>query len=170
MLVQVLASELHASSLQSYWVFSGYLLASAVLQPPLISLSLTVGCVLLLFTTIIFFMVGSIICATAHSMQVFLVGRCFQGAGSSGVFALTYVLIAKLVDFRSRGKWIGFIAMAFALGTVLGPLFGGYLAMHSSWVSSTTVRTPSSQSNHGVRDGSFGSTYLCVFWHSLLFQ
>jgi MFS family permease len=47
--------------------------------------------------------------------------------------SLAMAAVGDLVSPRERGRYQGYIAIAFALATVVGPLIGGVLVEHASW-------------------------------------
>ena len=75
-----IASELHSASGYT-WVGSAYLLANAAAAPIWAKLSDIWGRKIILLTSVAWFFVSSIICATAPSMSVLIAGRALQGVG-----------------------------------------------------------------------------------------
>ena len=47
------------------------------------------------------FAVGSVVCASARGLGVFLVGRSVQGAAAGGVICLVNVCISDMFNLRS---------------------------------------------------------------------
>lgn len=74
-------------------------------------------------------------CAVARSFAVLLAGRCVQGIGGGGIIVGTQIIFADIVPLRQRPKWFSLVLIAWAIGTVLGPLIGGV------FVSFSTART-----------------------------
>lgn len=64
----------------------------------------------------------------AIDFTMMLVGRCFQGVGAAGIFALTEVIVTDMVPLNLRGKWFSFISAMWAIGSVAGPIVGGAFA------------------------------------------
>ena len=62
-----------------------------------------------------------------------LAGRSIQGIGGGGTLALGLVIITDIVPLRQRPKYYGIIQLAWAIGTVSGPVTGGAFAEHSTW-------------------------------------
>jgi MFS family permease len=83
--------------------------------------------------SIIIFMCGSTVCGLATSMNMLIVGRAIQGVGAGGLFTLTMTIMGDILAPRDRGKYVGYMAGAFAVATVLGPLVGGLIVDHYSW-------------------------------------
>lgn len=121
-----IADSLNGSAIEVFWAGTGFLITGAVFQPVIGSISGILGRKLLVFTSLAFFTVGSIIAAVAQDITVLLVGRCIQGVGGGGVIVLSEVLTTDLLPLRVRGQWQGLIAAVWALGTVGGPMIGTF--------------------------------------------
>ena len=79
------------------------------------------------------FLVASAVCGTAQDMTWLIVTRAVQGVAAGGLMTLAMAAVGDLVSPRERGRYQGYIAIAFALATVVGPLIGGVLVEHASW-------------------------------------
>ena len=66
-------------------------------------------------------------------MSMLLAGRAIQGVGASGISVLIEVIICDLLPLRERGQYLAIIFGLVALGTALGPVFGGLIVQYSSW-------------------------------------
>ncbi len=63
-----------------------------------------------------------------------LVGfRVVQGLGAGGIAVTAFALIRDLVPPRERGRYQGMIAVVVAIGTVGGPLLGGFVTGTLGW-------------------------------------
>lgn len=62
-----------------------------------------------------------------------ITGRAIQGIGAGGVNVLIEIIICDLVPLRQRGNYLALIFGLIALGTALGPVFGGLIVDYSSW-------------------------------------
>jgi MFS family permease len=49
------------------------------------------------------------------------------------MIALVEVTVTDMVGLNERGAFTGIVALAWALGTVLGPIMGGAIAEHTTW-------------------------------------
>ncbi|KAL4931818.1 major facilitator superfamily domain-containing protein [Aspergillus undulatus] len=127
-----IAEDLDGTAIEAFWAGTSFLVASTVFQPTFAMFSDLFGRKWTLFTAVVAFTIGSILAGAAPNLKVLLGGRVIQGIGGGGIIALTEVLIADLIPLRERGKWMGFRALTWALGTVIGPIIGGALA-ESAW-------------------------------------
>lgn len=78
----------------------------------------------MVYTALTFFLVGTLIGATARNFTFLLVGRSIQGIGGGGIVALTDIIITDLVPLRLRGNYVGIISSQWAIGSVSGPVIG----------------------------------------------
>ena len=113
------------------WLASGYIIASAAIQP--ISgrltdiLSRRSG---LLFSSF-FFAIGNLICGPAQNEWVMIFGRVVAGLGGGGLTAISTFVASDLIPLRKRGMWQAFGNIFFGVGTALGGIFGGWI--HDRW-------------------------------------
>lgn len=129
----VITAELKGTSTQAMWSNSAFLLTSAVFQPIIGSFSEIFGRRPLAIITVIFFTVGSIMCAVSHDFTLLIAGRSVQGVGGGGCLVLSEIIISDLIPLRERGKYYGFLGAMWAIGTVVGPLLGGGFAANATW-------------------------------------
>src|SRR3954466_781543 len=115
------------------WVVSAYVVAATVLTPLWGKLADRHGHRRLLQLALVVFLAGSALSGLAHSITELVVFRAFQGVGAGGLMTLAMTAVGDLVAPRERGRYQGYIAMAFAVASVLGPLVGGLLVDHFSW-------------------------------------
>ena len=62
-----------------------------------------------------------------------IAGRAIQGIGAGGINVLIEIIICDLVPLRQRGNYMALVFGQIAVGTALGPLFGGLIVEYSSW-------------------------------------
>lgn len=136
--VQTISQKLGGTGLQAFWSGTGYLLCGAVFQPVIGGISTLFGRVYILGGSIILFLVGCLTSALAQDFDTMLIGRAIQGIGGGGVVVMSEVLVCDMIPLRQRGQWFGMLSGMYAIGTVLGPVFGGLFAQHVTWVRTTT--------------------------------
>src|SRR3954468_14204740 len=79
------------------------------------------------------FLAASAACGLARGIAFLIVARAVQGVAAGGLMSLAMAAVGDLVAPRERGRYQGYIAAAFAVATVAGPLIGGLLVDHASW-------------------------------------
>jgi EmrB/QacA subfamily drug resistance transporter len=115
------------------WVVTAYVVAAAATTPLWGKLGDRHGRKLLLETSLITFVTASALCGAAQDITQLIVLRLIQGAAAGGLMTLAMAAVGDLVAPRERGRYQGYIAAAFAVATVVGPLLGGVLVDHASW-------------------------------------
>ena len=115
------------------WVVVAYLLASTVSTPLWGKLGDLYGRKNLYQASIVFFLVGSILCGIANSMIALIIFRAIQGLGGGGLMVGAQAVIGDIVPPRDRGRYSGLFGATFGASTVLGPLIGGLIVDHFSW-------------------------------------
>jgi EmrB/QacA subfamily drug resistance transporter len=115
------------------WVVTAYLIASTVTIPLYGKLSDLYGRRRLMAVSVSVFVLGSLLCGIAQTMDQLVVARALQGIGAGGLIPLSQAAIADLFPPRERGKYLGFIGAMWAIAAVAGPLLGGTLTDHASW-------------------------------------
>lgn len=79
------------------------------------------------------FTLGSGICGGANSIGMLIAGRTVQGIGAGGINVLIEIIVCDLVPLRQRGQYLAMMFGLVALGTALGPFFGGLIVQYSTW-------------------------------------
>jgi len=115
------------------WVVTAYVLASTATMPLYGKLADQYGRRPMVFTALITFLVGSVLCGLAQDMTQLIVFRAIQGLGAGGFMPLAQIIIADLVTPAERAKRQGSIAIVFAVTSVLGPVLGGVMTDWLSW-------------------------------------
>ncbi|WEK03907.1 MAG: MFS transporter [Candidatus Devosia phytovorans] len=88
------------------------------------------------------FLLGTVIAASASSMEQVLVGRALQGLGEGVVSAICFALIPELFPSRLVPKVFGLQAMIWAIAAFGGPAAAGLLTELVSWRAAFLVNVP----------------------------
>ncbi|MBT18099.1 MAG: MFS transporter [Dehalococcoidia bacterium] len=115
------------------WVFTAYMLASTALIPIMGKLSDIYGRKWVLTGGAAIFMIGSVLCGTAFTMNQLIIYRAIQGIGAASLMANSFTILADLFPPAERGKWQGLFGATFALASVIGPVTGGYITDNFEW-------------------------------------
>ncbi|MEZ5379309.1 MAG: MDR family MFS transporter [Acidimicrobiales bacterium] len=127
-----LAGELGGAN-QIAWVVSAYLLTSTIVTPLYGKMSDLFGRRIVYQISITVFMLGSILCAIAQSMNQLVGARAIQGMGGGGLMSLAFVIVGDVVSPRQRGRYIGIFTGVFTISALTGPLWGGLLVDGPGW-------------------------------------
>jgi Arabinose efflux permease len=124
--------SLHGVSLMN-WVFSIYLLMTAVATPIYGKLSDIVGRKPVLLIGLVIFVIGSTLCAMSNSMLTLILARVIQGIGSGAIQPLTFTIIADIYPLEKRARILGLNGSAWGVAAVIAPLLGGFIVEKLSW-------------------------------------
>lgn len=117
----------------SGWIVIAYLLTFNAFILIWSKLSDTFGTKWLLLSANSVFCVFSIACAVSKTMVQLIIFRAFQGIGGSGMYSLTFVILAQVVPMDKLGICTGILSSVFALASLLGPILGGVISDQSTW-------------------------------------
>lgn len=115
------------------WVVTAYILASTIVAPLYGKLGDLYGRRAMVFVSVTLFLIGSILCGAATTMEFLIGARAVQGLGGGGLFVLALSIIADVIPPRDRGKIQGVFAGVFGVSSVVGPLIGGWFVEVASW-------------------------------------
>ncbi|KAB5585536.1 major facilitator superfamily domain-containing protein [Coniochaeta sp. 2T2.1] len=79
------------------------------------------------------FELGSLLCATATSSSMFIVGRAIAGVGGTGIDTGALTIIAAVLPPRAQAKFMGLNIGLGQVGLALGPILGGTFTQYVSW-------------------------------------
>ncbi len=115
------------------WLATSYLLAAMVSTPLYGKLGDLYGRKRIFLFALVVFLVGSILCGMAQSMNQLIVFRAVQGLGAGGLMSLPFAILGDLVPTRELARFIGYSSIVFLASAVGGPILGGLFAEHLSW-------------------------------------
>lgn len=126
-----------ANSLNGYnlisWIFSSYLLTSAISTPIYGKLCDLYGRKNMLSIGIIIFLIGSSLCGFSNGMVQLIIFRAIQGLGAGSILTVTFTIIGDLFDVSGRAKIQGWLSTVWGIASLVGPFIGGFLIDYLSW-------------------------------------
>lgn len=127
---------------RSTWVITAYALAMVASMPIYGKLGDLYGRRRVLLVAIGIFLVGSVACGTAQTMDQLLVARFVQGIGGGGLGAVAMATVADIVPARQLGRWLGYQGVIYAVASAIGPVVGGLFVEHLSWRWAFLINLP----------------------------
>ncbi|MEP7043929.1 MAG: MFS transporter [Dokdonella sp.] len=91
---------------------------------------------------IVLFLIASVLCAVAPSLDLLLAGRGLQGLGAALLLPNSLALLGASFSGKERGRAIGTWAAAGAIAGAAGPLIGGWIVDHFGWRPIFLVNLP----------------------------
>ncbi len=137
-IITVFQADVHSSQ----YVLTGYMLALAIIMPATGYLTDTFGTKRIYLLSMLFFTLGSALCASAWNVPSLVLFRLLQGLGGGMMMPLGMTIIFKVVPPEQRGLVTGVFGLPLLLGPVIGPTLGGYLVEYIDWRFIFTLNLP----------------------------
>lgn len=118
---------------QTQWViigiFSGMTIGQLIAGP----LSDAIGRKRILFTGIVIYFLGSLLCFTTQSFEWFLVGRFIQGIGVSGPYVASISIVRDKYSGAQMARIMSIIMMVFMVAPAIAPSLGQLIIHFFGW-------------------------------------
>lgn len=124
------------------WITTAYLLTSAVTTLIFGKFGDMYGRKPVFQWSVAIFVVGSALCAAAHSMLWLILFRAFQGMGGGGLSALAMAIIGDMASARERARYQAILGIVPAIALIAGPVLGGFIVDHLSWLWIFLINVP----------------------------
>ena len=124
--------DLNTTTTWTAWVFTGFLLTSAVATPLLGKLGDTYGKKRLLVIAMVIFAVGTVGAALASSIALLILARALQGAAGA-VFPLAFGIVRDELPPERVGMGLGFLSATFGVGGGAGLVLSGVILENLDW-------------------------------------
>jgi len=128
----VIIGDLQGFSLYA-WVFTAYMMASAVTVPIYGKLSDIYGRKPFYVLGLGLFILGSMGSGMVQTMPQLIIARAFQGLGAGAMLSMPRATIGDIFNPRERGRWMGVISSVFGLASIVGPTLGGWITDSWGW-------------------------------------
>lgn len=128
-----IAGTLGASSEESTWVLTSYLVSTAIVLPMSGWLSNVIGRKRFYMTCVALFTMSSFLCGLAPNLPMLIVFRILQGAGGGGLGPSEQAILADTFSAKQRGMAFAMYGMAVVVAPAIGPTLGGWITDNYSW-------------------------------------
>jgi MFS transporter, DHA1 family, multidrug resistance protein len=85
----------------------------------------------LLWGTVLY-LIGSLGCSFAGSIEMILISRFIQGLGAAGSFVVVFIMLSDAYK-EDAGHWIGMLSAVLTATMATAPILGGYLNYYGGW-------------------------------------
>ena len=119
---------------QMSWVIVSYTLASTVAAARCSASSPTsIGARFIFLSSLVLFLIASLLCGFAQDMTQLALARIGQGVGSAGLHLMPQTIIGEVTSPRERPRVLSIIGAAFPIAILVGPLAGGLITDAWGW-------------------------------------
>src|SRR6202166_5008736 len=128
-----IGGTLGASSDESTWVITSYLVSSAIVLPMSGWLSNIIGRKRFYMMCVAMFTISSFLCALAPTLPMLILFRVLQGAGGGGLQPSEQAILADTFSAKQRSMAFALYGMAVVVAPAIGPTLGGWITDNYSW-------------------------------------
>ncbi len=128
-----MAGSLSASTDESTWVLTSYLVANAIMLPAAGWIARRIGRKRLLMISILVFTVASVLCGMSVDMPMLIMSRVLQGLGGGGMQPLAQSILLESFPPSQHGTAMAAYGMGIVVAPVIGPTLGGWITDSYSW-------------------------------------
>lgn len=125
--------ELGATLDEGSWIQTSYLVAEITVIPMTAWLATVFGTRRYMLGTTLLFLVFSVGCAFAHSLNGLIVFRVLQGFTGGALIPMAFTLVLKLLPPGSHPLGFGLFGMTATFAPAVGPTIGGWLTDNLGW-------------------------------------
>ncbi len=128
-----IAADIGANPLALKLAVTSYLLSLAVFIPASGWTADRFGARRVFAAAIFVFMLGSIGCALASSLEGFVVARIIQGMGGAMMTPVGRLVLVRTIEKRELVSAMAWVTIPALIGPVIGPPVGGFITTYASW-------------------------------------
>lgn len=126
-------ADLAVSYGQAQLVLTVFLVAMLIFQLVSGALSDRFGRRTVVLGGLCLFLLGTLVCAAAPSIEWLLLGRFIQGGGSAACVSMPRAMVRDSLPTDQAASAMGYLTMAMMLAPLIGPAVGGWLTQTVGW-------------------------------------
>ena len=128
-----IAGTLGATSDESTWVQTSYLVSNAIILPMSGWLSTRIGRKRFYMMCVVLFTVSSMLCGLSTTLPMLILFRVMQGLGGGGLGPSEQAILADTFTPKQRNMGFAIYGMAIVVAPAIGPTLGGWITDSYSW-------------------------------------
>src|ERR1035437_1760530 len=128
-----IAGNLSASTDESTWVLTSYLVSNAIMLPAAGWITRRIGRKRLFMISIVVFTAASLLCGIAVNLPMLIVARVLQGFGGGGMQPLAQSILLESFPPSQHGTAMAVYGAGIVVAPVIGPTLGGWITDSYSW-------------------------------------
>jgi DHA2 family multidrug resistance protein len=115
------------------WISTGFALANVLVMPLTAFLGRMFGQKRLYMACLVIFLVGSMLCGLATSLNALIFFRVIQGLGAGALQPTEQAILRQTFSPKEQGMAMALFGLAIMIGPAIGPTLGGYIVDNYSW-------------------------------------
>jgi DHA2 family multidrug resistance protein len=128
-----IAGNLSATTEESTWVLTSYLVSNAIVLPITGWLGIYLGRRRMLVMCITLFTFASVLCGLAPNLSFLIIARVLQGIGGGALVPVSQAVLLESFPPDKRGQAMAVFGMGVVVAPILGPTLGGWITDNFSW-------------------------------------
>jgi len=124
---------LSTSAEEITWVLTSYVIAAAIMTAPVGWMAVRFGRKNLHVVCMSGFVVASMLCGMADTLEQMVVFRFLQGMCGAALVPLSQATMLDIYPFERRAQAMAIFGMGVMVGPITGPTLGGYLTEVYNW-------------------------------------
>jgi DHA2 family multidrug resistance protein len=128
-----ISGNLSATTDESTWVLTSYLVSNAIVLPATNWLSRYFGRKRFLIACIVIFTLASALCGAATSLSMLIFARVLQGAGGGALQPIAQSVLLESFPPEKRGQAMAVYGLGIVVAPIIGPTLGGWITDNYSW-------------------------------------
>jgi len=128
-----ISGDLGVSISQGTWVITSFGVANAISVPLTGWLTQRFGAVRLFTLSVILFVIASVLCGLAPSIEMLIAFRVLQGFVAGPMIPLSQTLLLSTYPPQKAGTALALWGVTTLVAPVAGPLLGGYITDNFTW-------------------------------------
>src|SRR5262249_24720960 len=128
-----IAGNLSASTEESTWVLTSYLVSNAIILPATNWLGRYFGRKRFLIICIILFTASSALCGALGSLGFLILARILRGGGGGALQPIAQAVLMESFPPEKRGSAMAVFGMGVVVAPIIGPTLGGWITDNYSW-------------------------------------
>lgn len=128
-----MAGSLGASTDESTWVLTSYLVSNAIVLPISGWIASTVGRKRFFMICLVIFTISSLLCGIAPNLGAIILFRVLQGAGGGGLQPMAQAILADTFPPEKRGIAFALYGVTVIVAPTVGPTLGGWITDNYTW-------------------------------------
>ncbi len=131
--LHAIGSDLQADPVQVQQTLTAYMLPMGIMVLWHGAFSDAWGRKPVILVSMLLFMLASVVCVLASSIEMLLLGRALQGISAGAGMVVGRAIVRDLMEGPRAQRLMSHVSMAFAIGPAIAPVLGGWIHTAFGW-------------------------------------